>query len=106
MNELPNDEFDDETLDTQETTEKSGKHKKKLANHIANLPVFSFKENSTCDDLLAQHLKLQVINKIVIQNFLVYFFNYWTISVLVIFSKIQYTVKNRLSAHDRIKISK
>lgn len=59
MNELPNDEFDDETLDTQETTEKSGKHKKKLANHIANLPVFSFKENSTCDDLLAQHLKLQ-----------------------------------------------
>lgn len=29
------------------------------SNHISNLPVFSFKKDSSCDDLLAKHVKLQ-----------------------------------------------
>lgn len=61
MNEIQNDDLlENEASGVSEDSElnqgvKCDQHR------IANLEVFCFKTNSTCDDLLTQHLKLQVI---------------------------------------------
>jgi hypothetical protein len=70
MNEIQNEELNDEEIfpeytdsDTNEVSNNVADNNnispKSSSYHISNLPAFSFKPNCTCDDLLAQHYKLQ-----------------------------------------------
>ena len=71
MNEIVN---DDETLnnellaDVHEQTAPTAQSNSKQNQNISNLPVFSFEKNGPCDDILAQHLKLQVYNTFYCSN--------------------------------------
>lgn len=70
MNEIQNEDLnDDEVFSENYSPSDNGSIKnnpnsyKSTSNIIANLPAFSFKPNSTCDDLLSQHYKLQTETK-------------------------------------------
>jgi hypothetical protein len=68
MNEVVNDDSNDNEIESDEehiieksNDEKSTKNKAlKQNSQISNFSGFSFNENDTCDEILSQHLLLQV----------------------------------------------
>lgn len=72
MNEIQDDDDYDSFSDDDNNNGNFSNHKQSQsgnnANHITNLPVFSFKKDSSCDDLLSKHVKLQSETKEALLN--------------------------------------
>lgn len=63
MNDVQGDDLFENEIQKEESEsprEEYNSQRDSKSQSISELPVFSFDENTTCDDLLSQHLNLQV----------------------------------------------